>query len=353
VPPDWLFFVRNTTLFAQTFDPATGALSGDPIQLAGDVFVSPPGRAGFSVSDNGVLVYRSGSPPPPSELVWHDRQGKRVGAVGERGFFTNPALSPDGRYLAVGRSVTPIDYRDIWVIDLVRGSTSRFTFDAGDDLNPVWSPDGSRIAFTSTRNGQRDIYVKSATGAGAETVLFADNTSKSLEDWSPDGRTLIFNVGTQHISSVPAEGDRTPAKVLEASFNQVQGKLSPDGRWIAYTSNENNRTDVFVQTFPPGGGKWQISIDGGGEPAWRADGRELFFMNGRRLYAVDVEATGGRFEAGTPRELFEASVLTGEVRRNRYVVSADGQRFLLVTSPPAADSTPMTVVLNWPAALPQ
>jgi Tol biopolymer transport system component len=300
-----------------------------------------------------VLIYRSGTTAPPGELVWYDRQGKRLGTVGEGGYYTNPALSPDGRYLAVGRSSSAVNHRDLWVIDLVRGSSSRFTFDNGDDLNPVWAPDGSRIAFSSDRSGHRDIYAKSATGTGTEELLFADEGEKSLEDWSPDGRTLLFNVNTREISSVAADGNRTLTPVLQAPFAQIQGRLSPDGRWIAYTSNENGRSDVFVQTFPTGGGKWQVSINGGSDAAWRADGRELFFLNGRRMYAVDIQSSAGRFVAGTPRELFEATILTGETRRNRYVVTPDGQRFLLVTTPQVMDSTPMTVVLNWQAALPQ
>jgi Tol biopolymer transport system component/predicted Ser/Thr protein kinase len=350
VPPDWLFFVRNATLMAQRLNMADATPVGDAIPIANDLYVIG-GLAGFSISDNGVLVYRSGVPPPPSELTWFDRQGRRVGTVGDRGFYTNPALSPDGRFVAVGRSETPDAARDIWLIDLARGSSSRFTFDPSDELNPAWSPDGSRIAFTSDRKGRRDIFWKAVGGSTNVELLYEGEGQKSVEDWSPDGRTIVFNIGTRELGSIPAAGDRTSSVVLNADFAQVQGRISPDGRWIAYTSNENKRQDVFVQTFPPGGGKWQVSVNGGNDPAWRADGRELFYLNNSRLHAVEVRAAGSSFEMGTPRDVFEIRDLHPEIRRNRYVVSKDGQRFLMVTTTSGPDTNPLTVVLNWQAQL--
>jgi len=353
VAPHWLFFVREGQLLAQKLTLPDATLSGDPIQIATEVYAGATNGAGFSLSPNGVLVYRSGT-PQPAELKWIDRHGRRLGALGDPGYYTNPSLSRDGRYLAVGRSDGPTERRDIWIYDLVRGASSRLTFDASDELNPVWSPDGSRVAFTSDRKGRRDIYWKRVDGSGDAELVYDGDGEKSLEDWSTDGRTLVFNIGTRDLAAIPATaGNRSATPLLQAPFIQIQGRLSPDGRFLAYSSMENKRPDVFVQTFPPGGGKWQISLSGGSDPAWRADGRELFFMTERKMFGVDIRAAGSRFEADTPRELFEVADLHPEARRNRYIVSPDGQRFLVITSPQAQDSTSMSVVVNWQSQLPR
>jgi Tol biopolymer transport system component/tRNA A-37 threonylcarbamoyl transferase component Bud32 len=353
VAPDWVLYVRNSALVAQKLDSDGVRLSGDPVTIVSGVHSTPTGRTAFSASENGVLVYRNTAPLAPGELTWVDRSGRTLDVVGDPGYYTNPALSPDGRFLAVGRSERPNEPRDIWVLDLIRGSSSRFTFDPADDLNPVWSPDGSRVAFSSDRKGRRDLYWKNIAGSSAEELAFEGAGEKSLEDWSSDGRTLLYNIDTRMVASIPATGERIQATVLDAPFTQSQGRLSPDGRWIAYMSAENTRPDVFVQTYPPGGGKWQVSINGGTEPAWRADGRELFFVSNSRLYAVDVAAVGGRFEAGKPRELFEVPNLHPEMRRNRYVPAPDGRRFLMLTTPQGSDTSPLTVVVNWETLLPR
>ena len=353
VPPHWLLYVQNTTLVAHRMNPADATLSGDPIPIAANVYRVRDGAAIFSVSRNGVLAYRSGLPPAPAELTWLDRQGRRVGAIEERGFYTNPDLSPDGRYLAVGRSERVGERRDIWIFDLQRGTRTRFTFDAADELNPAWSPDGTRIAFSSDLKRRRDVYWKPVTGSSQAELLFEGDGEKSVEDWSPDGRSIIFNVNTQHLMTIPTTGERKASMLLQAQFVQNQARVSPDGRWLAYSSGENNVADVFVQTYPPGGGKWQISVKGGYDPSWRADGRELYYMLGSKLYAVDISTAGGRFEAGTPRELFEVKDLHPELRRNRYIVTRDGQRFLFLTVPQGPDRTSLNVVVNWDAQLPK
>ncbi len=335
---------------AQSFDPDKQSLSGEPIPVADQVAIVGPNGGGFSVSRNGDLAYRRALPSAPNDLTWYDRQGKRIGTVGEQAFYSGPALSPDGKRLAVGRLDPATDTRDIWVLDLARGVSSRFTFDKGDDLNPVWSPDGSRIAFSSDRTGKRDIYWKAASGAGADELLLASEGSKSLEDWSADGRLLLFNLNNTEVHAVPVSGDRKPYPVLKAPFTQAHVRLSPDGRWIAYSSTESGRLEVFVQNFPPAGGKWQISNSGGTEPSWRGDGKELYFLSGTKLQAVDVKAAGSSFEAGIPRDLFEVPEATAG-RRNNYVATADGQRFLFVTTPKRIDTIPFVVVHNWQTAL--
>jgi len=207
VPPSWLLYVRGSTLVAQSFDPDKATLAGDAIPIAEQVAtVAANGLFGaFSVSQNGILAYRRAVPPASTELTWFDRSGKKLGTVGEEAVYTNPALSPDGKRLAVGRLDPSTNRRDIWVIDLVRSVSSRFTFDKADDTNPIWSPDGSRIAYSSTRKGPglRDLFWKAAGGAGAEELVFEDGGNKSLEDWSPDGKLLLYNVATQYIAAVP------------------------------------------------------------------------------------------------------------------------------------------------------
>jgi eukaryotic-like serine/threonine-protein kinase len=352
VPPSWLLYTRGSTLVAQAFDSGKASLSGDPIPIADQVTTVGPGGGAFSISQNGVLAYRRISPPLANDLTWYDRQGKRLGTVGEQATYTNPALSPDGKRLAVSRLDPATITRNIWVLDLARGVSSRFTFDKADETNPLWSPDGSRIAFSSARKGPglRDIFWKASGGAAAEELLLEDAGDKAVEAWSADGKLLLYNVGSRDTYAVPVSGDRKPYPVLKASFPQDHASLSPDGHWLAYVSQESGRREVFVQTFPPAGGKWQISNGGGTEPSWRRDGKELFFLGGSKFKAVDVRASGASFEAGIPKDLFEVQ-LESINRRNRYVATPDGQRFLFVTTPKSLDTVPFVVVQNWQTLL--
>lgn len=351
VPPSWLLYVRGSTLVAQSFDPDKATLAGDAIPVAEQVATVGPG-GGFSVSQNGFLAYRRALPPTSTELTWFDRNGKKLGTVGEEAVYTNPALSPDGKRLAVGRLDPAVGTRDIWVIDLARNVSSRFTFDKADDTNPVWSPDGSRIAYSSGRKGPNDrqLFWKAAGGAGAEQPLLENSDNKALEDWSPDGKLLLYNIASQSIAAVPVSGDRKQVPVLKADFKQDHGRVSPDGHWIAYVSRESGRDEIFVQNFPPSGGKWQISNTGATEPSWRRDGKELYFISGSKFEAVEVKASGANFEAGIPKDLFEVQLDTTN-RRNRYVATPDGQRFLFVTIPKRVDTVPFVVVQNWQSAL--
>ena len=353
VPPSWILYVSGSTLVAQSFDSASETLTGPTIPIADKVAVVRLNRGGFSVSQNGVLAYRTAPPPQDNDLVWYDRQGKRLGTVGEPALYSNPALSPDGKRLAISRMDRTSNARAIWVLDLVRGTSSRFTFEKADHPNALWSPDGSRIAFSSARKSEtiRDLYWRSAGGAGGEETILEDSGNKSLESWSPDGKFLLYNLNQgREIDAVPIGGDRKPFPILKSNYSQSQASVSPDGRWIAYSSQESGRNEVFVQQFPPAGGKWQISTKGGAEPSWRRDGKELYFIEGTKLAAVDVKASGSSFDAGIPKQLFSVPEATVN-RRNNYVATADGQRFLFITTPTSEDKQSFVVVQNWQNAL--
>jgi Tol biopolymer transport system component len=242
--------------------------------------------------------------------------------------------------------------RDIWLFDLARGGKSRFTFDPADDINSVWSKDGGRIFFTSDRKGQRDIFQKKVNAAEDEELIFASSEAKNVEDLSPDGRLLIYNTNSGGLWLLPLEGERNPKPFLKTQFSERMAVISPDGRWVAYCSDESGRDEIYVATFPQLSGKWQASVDGGIEPQWRGDGKELFFTNAtRKLMAVEVKPGSGAFEAKAPKLLFETQLITPP-NRNRYVVTGDGQRFLVITR---LENTraPISVVVNWLAELKQ
>ena len=273
VPPGLLVYRSGGRLLAQAFDWKQSRLGGEAVQLADSVGgTGTPGSEldAFFCAMRDTLAFIPGT-ATPSVLAWLDRTGNRVGAVGGPGDYYSPAMSPDGRTVAVGHRSPPTQTRDIYLIDLERGTQSRFTFDPADDMNPTWSPDGSRIAFSSSRKGQRDIYVKAANGIGEEQLLFSSAGVKNMECWSPDGRLLLFNTtvaqGQQQIWALPLEGERKPYAVLSGPAGMQTSSVSPDGKSIAYWANESGRFEVFLQSFPPGRDRWQVSTMGGGEPS--------------------------------------------------------------------------------------
>ena len=235
-------------------------------------------------------------------------------------------------------------------------AASRFTFHPAADFDPVWSPNGDRIVFSSNRRGTLDLYQKHVSGAAIEELLLESPLAKHAQTWSPDGRFLVyatFEPATKgDLWLLPMVGDRTPVPLLRTEFNDEQVSISPDGRWFAYTSNESGREEVYVQLFPPAGAKWQISTGGGGDGRWQADGKELFYIAAdRRLMAVAVKGDT-TFEAGVARPLFDTGMTPhwGEAR-NHYDVSRDGKRFLFMTPVDDDRSSPFTVVVNWKHAM--
>ena len=273
-PPGYLLFPREGAVFAQKLDLRSMKLAGAPWMVGGPVCQDDNQICQFSASDNGVLAWVTAATRTVSELVWLDASGRRAGAVGPPDYYGSPALAPDGSRLAVDIYDPSTKTRDIWILDLNGGSRTRFTFDPGDDLDPVWSPDGSRVAWTSDRKGVRDLYVKSANGADQDEPLLVSPLPKSTEDWSKDGGYLIFNQPVEggpqlSIFALPMGpgAERKPFPVRATEFIERQGQLSPNSKFLAYSSNQSGRQlQVYVQPFPPTGGRWQVSPSGGTEP---------------------------------------------------------------------------------------
>ena len=368
-PTGYLLFVRQGTLLAQRFSSKTRTLSEDPFPVAEHVESSGvPGFVSFSVSDNGALVYGIGSGRSSGvQMVLVDRGGKSVASYGPFANYRGIDLSTDGHYLAAHRHDGTGG--DLWVTDVVRGTTSRLTFDPlQDNSSPAWSPDGSQIAFASRRNGKWGLYRKAATGAGTEERLLESDTAYLPQSWSPDGRAIVaaqldtklgVDLWMLPVSTSNA-ADTKPVPLLRTPFNEDFGQISSDGKWLAYMSNETGRAEVYVQPFPTGSGKWQVSTNGGTFPRWRRDGRELFYMDrtsAGKMLAVDVNGTASVFVAGSPKELFDSGYLNlGHTAPYLpFAVSADGQRFLIPRaeglSTADAISSPIAVVLNWDAGL--
>jgi len=349
------------------------ALDVDRLELEGDAFPVAD-QVGMSitlplatVSATGALAFRRGGTSGNTNMAWFDRGGKSLGSVGEASLYGELALSPDGRQIAAARSDSPgTTIRDVWLVDAERGVPTRFTFDPANEVNPTWSPDGSTITYACARNGVLDIYRKSASGTQPEELLLKSDLDKHPSDWSSDGKHLLYAVVDSKtkndlwILPEPRMGG-APRPFLATPYNESQGQFSPvagSSRWIAYTSDESGRMEVYVQPFteePAGAsGKFQISSQGGSQPRWRRDGKYLYYVaSDGKLMEVEVK-TAPRFEHGIPQPLFQTRVLTSlQLLRHyfRYSVSPDGKRFLVLALQTETTSLPITVVLNWTAGL--
>jgi Tol biopolymer transport system component len=353
-----LFMGTSNDLLAQAFDPSSFRFSGQPVAVAQQVGIAQNISAGtFSVSNSGVLVYR-GQVDPDLVLTWFDRSGKMISQEGPLGRYGGVALAPDATRVAVTQTDPQTRNIAIWQVDLNSGSNSRFTFDPEGDVRPVWSPDGTRIAFTSFRGGKPGVYIKASSGAGQEELIRQFDVAPGPTDWSRDGKYLLYQIGGDHndfdIWAMPLTGDRIPFPVVKTPANELTGHFSPDGRFIVYMSSESGRQEIYVQSFPPGSnsGKWMISRGTLGMPRWRADGHEIFYLSTDGwMMAVPVEA-GPVFRAGTPQQLFQVPNVFLRVATNPGAMAdsaPDGKRFLLAM--PAASREEFNVVLNWQAAL--
>jgi len=354
-PLGYLLFIRDWTLMAQPLDAERLQLAGEPFPVADQLTNLVHGmKGGFSVSETGGLAYFRGG--DTRQLTWFNRAGEELGPVGEPDAYTYPFLSPDEKTIAVTKVNPQAGAADIWLIDLRRGHPSRFTFDPETDFLPIWSPDGTRIVFTSSRNGSWDLYQKATSGTAQEEVLLKSNEGKFPTDWSADGQFIAYNrmspEGGTDLWVLPLFGDRKPIPFVQSEFLEVFGHFCPNGRWLAYVSDESGRAEVYVRPFPVSAGIWPVSTGGGTQPRWRRDGKELFYLSPHgKLMVVEVNA-GDRFRAGAPKALFQMRLPVdfGWLSGN-YAVTADGQRFLVTTPAGEAASPSITVVLNWPALL--
>ena len=329
----YLFYVLQGTLVAQAFDMSRLSVTGERIPVAEQVGNDINGAANFSVSDD-VLVYWRGGSGLDSDLVWLDRTGREIGKIGAPAQYRDIALSPDETSLAYGLADPRAGNENLWVRDLKRDVASRLTFDPRNDMWPVWSPDGSRIAFGSDRTGHFAIMTKDARGTVAEQPVYGnDEYEVGPVDWSLDGRwmSVLALPATRRakIFILPTSGERTPIPYLVEDYIQRGARFSPDGRYVVYVSNESGRAEIYVQTYPASGGKWQISNAGGQDPCWRGDGKEIFYRGlGDDFYAVPV-TIGPGFQPGVPALMFRRAVQLGGNVSRRWFPARDGKKFLI------------------------
>jgi eukaryotic-like serine/threonine-protein kinase len=353
-----LLFIRQGALLAQPFDVDRLELNGSPFPVAEPIAVDPVGLgAPLSVAAAGSLAFRPTVGGRRHQLIWFDRKGHEISTVGNPDTATplHPELSSDGRRVAISRNVN--GNVDIWLLETNRGLLNPLTFDAAVDDFPLWSPDGHQIVFTSNRKGAFDLYRKATNGEDGEELLLSAPSFKSATDWSRDGRFILFRMTSPETGydlwALPIGGDNKPIPIARTNAEERDGQFSPDGKWIAYQSNESGRFEIYLQAFPGPGTKSRISTNGGAQVRWRQDSRELFYvaLDGQ-LMAVPIrlDSNSQAVEAGAPTALFRTRGFGGAVRgvnRQQYVVSPDGQRFLINALSEESVVAPITLILNW------
>ena len=320
--------------------------------------VGPPGRfAQFSASTTGVLAVTKTRGGIAGQLTWFDRAGKASSSIEQPPGveYLNPAISPDGSRMAANRMDPVTGNWDIWVLDVARNIASRLTSDPASDGDPVWSSDGKEIVFASNRGGEFGVYRKAVDGSGSEERLATIDgrfTGLALSDWSPDGRYVLYNVGTSPVHqwdlwALPLFGDRRPFPVMPGGFSPPGARFSPDGKWIAYSSLETGWYEVYVQRFMAAGDKKQVSRGSGAHPRWTSDGRELMYWDAPRgVESVDIDIYGTSLRVGAPKTLISTPILPLIDGRPHYDVTRDGRRFLL-RRPAGAQRPAITVMVNW------
>jgi hypothetical protein len=346
-----LLYLRETTLMARPFDAAKLEFTGDAVPLAERILMpaAPTAVGVFSASENGVLVYQTGQGDLTTSLRWFGRDGQPVGTLGEPAEYGEVVLSPDGRQAAVTIRDPATGMHDIWVYDAVREGRTRFTFDASDDRAPVWSPDGTQLAFCSNRRGSYDLYRKSLEGAAEEELLL-----ETPRDEYPAGfvdATRLFFTATgpgqefEH-AVLPLDGERKPVTWRKARQTEIASPLSPDGRWLPYSSEESGRWEIYVTSFPRGGRKVQVSTQGAAYAFWRADGREILFQDlSGLMWTAGVTPRGETLEVGEPRPLFRVS--GPNPAGATFWPTADFSRFLVIGGE-QKPATHLELVVDWP-----
>jgi Tol biopolymer transport system component len=351
--PGYLLYMRDNTLVAQKFDLRTYALSGEARAITDEVQYFPQtDLALFDVAGRATLVMQTGQGADKNQLVWFDRAGKTLSAVGAPGGFANPSISPDGRRVAFEQTDRDGRHVDIWIQELANNATTRLTFGPGLNEIPIWTPDGKRIDYGSQHKLIFNLYEKNADGSGSEREMGADLNAfeQGTWDWSRDSRYMLVRKDTElWYLSMP---DLQAKPFLQPKWIARNGQFSPDAKWVAYASNETGNWEVYISPFPSAGGKWQVSR-GGGEPRWRRDGKELFYLSAEgKMMAVPVKL-GSTVEAGQPVELFQTHMRQPISAQDvfSYDVTSDGQKFLVNTKMDTPSAAPLSVILNWTSEL--
>ena len=354
--PGYLLFMRGQTLMAQPFNAARLEISGAPVPIAEHVLVnSTSNRPVFTASENGTLVYQTGSEQGGWRLLWYSRDGKLIGPLGDVDRYFDPAISPDGTRVAA-ELLTGQGTGDLWVFDLRRSTKTRLTFGPASQRYPVWTPDGKTIYFGSNGKGGAHVYVKAADGSGPEQAVIEDDPFDFPYSVSPDQKYLLYmraagdrTTGTA-MWVLPLSGERKPFPLVSSAFQTGAGAIAPGGKWMSYESNETGRFEIYVTAFPGGGAKWQVSTNGGAAAKWRGDGKELFFLDpADNLMAVDVNPASVPIQLGTPHALFRAPGVQNTL--GPYVVTGDGKEFLINSGEVKEENQPLTLVQNWSVGL--
>jgi Tol biopolymer transport system component len=349
-PTGHLLFVRNGTLTAQPFDIATTEVFGDPVTLAEPVKYHIASDGAFDVSSTGILIYRMNEGLPSTKLLLFDRRGRELRALTANGFFRHPRFSPDGNRIAAEQAQTEVPNPDIWLFGPASDRASRFTSEPSPDIRPAWSPDGRRLAFSSKRGTTYDIYVKTLDVLDDEKVLWRSESDKLVEDWSPDGRALSVTVLRSGLWSYPLDPTQTPTLIRPSLTAETwQSEFSPDGRWLAYVGAESGRTEVYVEPVPATGARWQVSTNGGAEPHWRRDSRELFYLTLDQWIAALTVPANGTWSLTAPTRLFKVSI-PETLGGSDFTVGPSGE---IVVNTLQADQAipPVEVVVNWTSLL--
>jgi Tol biopolymer transport system component len=359
--PGYILFVRDRTLMAQPLDERRLEIRGQPFPIAEQVqYDELVWRGVFSSSFNGVLAYQGGNTGANSRLLVLDRAGKQVKTIGAPGDFATHRISPDGQSLAVGVLDASVGNYKVWLYDISRDKQTRLTFGSGRTLYPVWPPDGNSLVLAANHTGIYQLVEKRSDGTGSEEPILESDVSKYPTAWSADGRFIVYNTTSPgkyatELWIMPRFGERKPYPFLKGNFDVGQGQFSSDGRWLAYSSDETGRAEVYVTPFPGGGSKWQVSSNGGTSPRWRKDGKELYYLAAdSELMAAEVDSGGLVFQAGAVRPLFHVLLKTGVSRMEMaptseqigYDAGPDGKWFV-VNAPPAGSPPPITLITNW------
>ncbi len=354
----YLLFLRDQALMAQPFNLSRLELSGDPVLVAQQVgFNGAVAHPLFTVSQTGILVYQSGNLDNGWNLLWLGRDGKPVASSPQPDRYILPVISPDGKRMAVGVFTGSQGIGDLWIYDLARGTNTRVTFGPSNNGSPVWSPDGKTVYYGSSSKGISHISAKAADGSGAERVILeTPNIVEVPMSSSSDGRYIAYSRkdlakdAGSHIWVLPLFGDGQPFPILQDAWSEKDAEISPDGKWLAYVTNDSGRNQVYITPFPGGGAKWEVSKDGGSSPKWRGDGKELFYLdNSDGIVAVDLTVSGSAIDLGVPHVLFQAIGIQRDY--GPYDVTADGKKFLINSGNIAQGGEPLTLVQNWLTAI--